>query len=143
MPPVPKPSQKAKQAKAPKPRTRVKRVNPERQARVRDRAYLEWIVTRGCIVGPYKGEVLGTRCFSPYPDRQKFEPMHVKTRGSGGGDRANTVCGCQLHHDEQEGDTEGFERTYGINLALEAAKLYVDFLEREAQIKHFHSGAER
>lgn len=57
------------------------------------------------------------------------EPAHVKTKGSGGQDRGNVVPLCPKHHDEQEGDTAGFEATYQINLKLEAAKLLVKFIE--------------
>ena len=39
---------------------------------------------------------------------------HVKTRGSGGDDRGNTVPLCPVAHDEQEGRTERFEKKYGV-----------------------------
>lgn len=52
-----------------------------------------------------------------------MEAMHVKTRGSGGDDRGNTVPGCPVAHDEQEGHTERFEKKYHLNLTEKAKDL--------------------
>lgn len=123
----PKPGPKVKAPKPRKPRQRVKQVNRERQARVRDRAYLDWVKTQPCLAAG-KAEFPWEFC-SSLGERRGVEPAHVKTKGSGGADRGNTVPLCPSHHDEQEGDTEGFEDEYGINLKLEAAKLLVRYIE--------------
>jgi hypothetical protein len=57
----------------------------------------------------------GQRC-DVYLNRQPTEPAHIKTQGSGGYDRDNVVPMCPKHHDEQEGDTRGFEKKYGLDL---------------------------
>jgi len=120
--PVPKPAKREKAPRPPKVRKRVKQGPPK----TRDRAYLDWIKTQPCAVGYTFGR--GTHC-GYFPGRPCMEPAHVKTKGSGGADRGNTVPLCPLHHDEQEGDIEGFEATYGVNLKLEAAYLLVRFIE--------------
>jgi hypothetical protein len=121
--PVPKPTAKAKQRK-PITRSPVKGKGPPK---AQDRAYLDWVAGQFCAVYQVAGAV-GNRCML-LPGRHKLEAAHVKTKGSGGADRGNTVCLCPRHHDEQEGDTEGFEKVYGVNLRLEAAKLLVKYIE--------------
>jgi hypothetical protein len=122
--PVPKP--------APKPPREKKRVTrkPIRSGppKARDRAYLDWVKTQPCVAWE-PGTTRGNFCRSIRPNRLGNEPAHVKTKGSGGADRGNTVPLCPLHHDEQEGDTEGFESVYGISLKLEAARLLVRYIE--------------
>lgn len=122
--PVPKPEPRPK-AERKRPQRKPIRVGPPK---VRDRAYLAWIKTLPCVAGPAMAEGYGNPCGFFPPGRPGWEPMHVKTKGSGGADRGNTVCGCPLHHDEQEGDTEGFEETYRVNLKLIAAELLVDYI---------------
>jgi hypothetical protein len=125
--PVPKPAQRPAKEKK-----RVAR-KPTRSGppKARDRAYLDWIKSLDCRVPlSYAYHVgMGNRCCWFPPGRPCIEPAHVKTKGSGGADRGNTVPLCPLHHDEQEGDTEGFESVYGISLKLEAARLLVRYIE--------------
>lgn len=121
--PAPKPVAKEKPAKPTRRRKAVRRINHERQARTRDRAYLDWVKTQNCVVLGRVG------ICAWWVERPDTEPAHIKTKGSGGADRGNVVPLCPLHHSEQEGDTEGFEQTYGLNLKLEAARLLVKFIE--------------
>ena len=123
--PVPKPAKREKAPRPPKVRKPLRGGPP----RVRDRAYLDWIKTLNCAVRFGDWGSKGSFCGYHPPGRAGIEAAHVKTRGSGGADRGNVVPLCPLHHDEQEGDTEGFERVYGVNLKLEAARLLVRFIE--------------
>lgn len=121
--PVPKPAPREKKPRPPKVRKRVKQGPPK----VQDRAYLDWIKTRPCLVIASGRECRGTRCC--FQVGRRIEPAHVKTRGSGGADRGNVVPLCPQHHDEQEGDTEGFEKVYGVSLKLAAAELLVEYIK--------------
>ena len=122
--PAPKPTPRPPKAKKRVARKAIRKGPPK----VRDRAYLDWIKTQGCEVVHRAMAGLGNGCGYHYPERPCDEPAHVKTKGSGGADRGNTCCLCPDHHDEQEGDTEGFEKVYGVNLKLEAAQHLVRYI---------------
>jgi hypothetical protein len=106
--PCPKPAPRPK--KAPK---RIRSTGKSRFPRRRDPEYLAWIRTLPCIVPTHTG--FAAAC-GPVADRHKVEAAHVKTRGSGGDDRKNTLPCCPRHHDEQEGRNTSFELKYGIGL---------------------------
>lgn len=110
---------------APKP----KRSKPTRKTfgKVEDRAYRDWIRMLPCLVFE---KVPGASCSFWSVSRPGVEVAHVRTRGAGGADRGNLVPLCPKHHDEQEGDTAGFERTYGLRLAVEAARLLLVYVEQ-------------
>lgn len=114
---------------APKP----KRSKPTRKSlgKVEDRAYRDWIKGHRCLARPEKRSGVcshQTNC-SWFPGRHWVEAAHVRTRGAGGADRGNLVPLCPSHHDEQEGDTAGFEKVYGLRLAVEAAWLLLKYVE--------------
>lgn len=133
---------------APKP----KRSKPTRKTfgKVEDRAYRDWIKGHDCLlatndhINRVVAQVqsgISPRLFirldeiSPFvccarASRSTIEAAHVRTRGAGGADRGNLVPLCPMHHDEQEGDTEGFEAKYGLRLAVEAARLLLVYVEQ-------------
>lgn len=73
----------------------------------RDPAYCAWIRTHDCLIG--------RDCAG------RVECAHVKTRGAGGMDVANTVPLCTRHHREQHSHgIRTFERKYRVDLVTVA-----------------------
>jgi hypothetical protein len=107
-----------KRGKPPRRKTRVKARNAKRGGHRFphnvDEAYRDYIRALPCVA---RSIAYRTHCFG------RVVCAHLKTRGSGGLDRGNTVPLCVRHHAEQEGNTAGFNERYGLDLAAIAAKL--------------------
>jgi hypothetical protein len=123
--PVPKPARKVKEPK------RIKQVNPERAALMRERNFPKRPAVVWCLLAhrlaAYQAEhgekatpPGWSRCWGP------VDPAHVvHARGHGGCNSSKDEVAylCRRHHTEQEGRSEDFERRYGVDLAAEAAKV--------------------
>ncbi len=63
-----------------------------------------------------------------HPDHEcvgKVDPCHVKTKGAGGGDRANLVPMCRGGHDEQHHvGIRTFQKKYGYDMAAHARRVW-------------------
>lgn len=81
-----------------------------------DPAYRAFARSLGCrlllVVGGLRHRCWGRMVFA-----------HVKSRGSGAGDKGNGVPLCEGAHDEQGRGTKSFERKYGISLKWEALRV--------------------
>ena len=85
---------------------------------VRDEAYLDYVRYLPCLVARECGGVT--------------EPAHVKSRGAGGKDWANTVPLCSVHHHEQHTCViKTFQRKYRIDLKAEAITVARDYAPLE------------
>jgi hypothetical protein len=119
--PAPKPPKRVQVSrKTLKRRTRVKRFNKKRQGHAFpknvDESYRQWIRLLPCL--------LRGRTGCPVGDWGVIDAAHVKTRGSGGKDRANLVPLCHYHHMEQHDlGIPSFERKYEVSLRTSARQL--------------------
>ena len=107
-------------------KTRIKARNAKRGGsrfpKRRDPAYCAWIRTLPCLLCDNLAVLdwidAGKPCGGP------VECAHVRSRGAGGPDVANTVPLCRKHHRQQHDiGIRSFERIYGISLELKALVL--------------------
>lgn len=100
---------------------RKKRPGPARRVLVvRDRKYLDWLISERCVM-----------CLNPEPD-QGCDPAHGPVNGmrSKGPDN-EAIPLCRLHHTEQYmNGWPAFERRYGIDRAAIAAEHYARYKEQ-------------
>lgn len=137
--PVPKPPRKVKEPKRLQSRTRIKAVNPERAALMRERNFPKRPAVVWCLLAhrlaAYQaehGEKATPPGWSLCCGRVDF--AHTTPRGMGGcnSSKDNGVYMCRRHHQEQEGRSEDFELRYGVDLTAEAAKVAAGDLGPEA-----------
>lgn len=119
---------KKAKAKARKPGSRF----PKR----RDPEFMAWLLEAIKAGEPLAQCVLareGRHVCGFYPPRRiRVERAHVfGTRGAGSRDMGHVVCLCPLAHDEEQGETELFERAYSLDLQHEARLLATRFLETQ------------
>jgi hypothetical protein len=100
----------------PKRKTELRKVNPERRARLRARNFgdhASFVRSLSCVVNLAPVE-LRTPCYG------ELEAAHLRTRGMGGcgGDWRQLFPACRGHHEEQEGRTPRFEERYQLDLGL-------------------------
>ncbi|MEK9901450.1 MAG: hypothetical protein VW516_11960 [Rhodospirillaceae bacterium] len=124
--PCPKPVREAKEPK------RLRAKNPERAAEMRDRNFPDRPPVVWCLLAhrlaAYQAEH-GAKAALPKGWSRCWGPVDaahvVHARGAGGCNSSKDEVAylCRGHHREQEGRSEGFEHTYGIDLKAEAAKV--------------------
>jgi len=101
----------------PKPKHRKQR---KRFAARRDPAYMAWIHTQPCILAGLH------HCNGP------IEGAHVRSRAAGGDDANNLLSLCQRAHAIQHTvGSRSFASMYGIELKVEAARLWRFYQEQE------------
>lgn len=97
----------------------------------RDPQFLAWIrQQRCCVSGVRSGELIEVPFAGGTTGKVRaiIEAAHVKSRGSGGDDRGNTVpMELSVHRSIHSIGHKTFQRRHGIDLAELAAKYAADF----------------
>src|SRR5437016_5635632 len=114
----------SKLSPAPKPRHKAQK---KRFHARRDGAFADWIRQQPCILQGrsivISGELIQHHCWLP------VECCHVRSRGAGGNDRANTYAGCRIAHGSQHNlGLRSFEARWKVALAAEAEILWKRYL---------------
>jgi hypothetical protein len=110
-----------KSYRAPRKPKGLRAKNPERAARKFEDAflskeYVEWVHEHGCVI--------------PGCRKVEVHAAHVGPTRACGGKWFEIVGLCPDHHREQEGDTEGMNEKYGVDLIDVAAWLAMRWKER-------------
>jgi len=97
---------------------KAKRTAPRRVAVLRDRQFLDWLITERCVA-----------CLNPEPD-QECDPAHGPSNGTGSkGPDNGAIPLCRHHHAEQHQiGWPLFEAKYGFSREKEAAAHYAAYI---------------
>jgi len=95
-----------------------------------DERFRAWVREQPCVVFGRQPVESGLWAVHQCPTYSERQACHVKSRGSGGVDKANLYAACWVIHDEQHRlGIRSFERRWGVNLKAQAEKLWNEYGE--------------
>lgn len=129
-----------------KPRTPIRRVNPDRAKRAYLRDFGEqhgaFVRSRPCLIATDAPPERRTEC-ERNPGAGPTEACHAKSRGAGG-DKTDLFPGCGRHHDEFDGrrplpdgtvGPRAFVAFYGVDPAGVAVRLWAESPENPENVR--------